>query len=74
MAEQVTPEEVHVWFKEHFRERPDIGEWKATLDLILDPRNPFEPEQRRLPTRGFLIGASVILVAVGWFVYFNLVH
>lgn len=71
MAQQLTPREVHAWFKEHFRERPEIGVCNAMLDLILEPRNPFEPEQRRWPKQGFLTGVGVALFALGWFCYFN---
>lgn len=74
MAPPVAPEEVRARFKECFRERPDIGVWKAALDLTLEPRNPFEPEQRRLPKRGSLIGVGLIAAAIGWFVYFNFVY
>lgn len=74
MAQKVTPPQVHTSFKEHFRERPDIGVREAVLNLILVPRSPFEPEQRRQPKRGFLIGAVFVLVALGWFTYFNFVH
>jgi hypothetical protein len=74
MAERVTAREVRTWFHEHCRQRPDIGFWKASLDLILESKNPFDPEQRRQPKRGFLIGAGIVVVAVGWFAYFNFVH
>lgn len=71
MAKQVAPGEVHAWFKEHFREHPNIGAWKVTLDLILQLRNPFEPEKRRWPKRGFLVGVGIVLSAVGWLYHFN---
>ena len=74
MAERVTEGQVRAWFHEHFRQRPDIGFWKASLDLILEPKNPFDPDKRRQPKRGFLLGAGIVVVAVGWFAYFNLAH
>ena len=72
MPERVTPEQVHTWFKGYFRARPDVGFWKAIMDLILEPRNPFEPEKWRRPKLEFLIGAGLFAAAVGWFAYFNL--
>jgi len=74
MATRQTPEEVRAWFKEYFRQRPDIGVWKAVCNLILEPQNPFDPEQRRRPKLGFLVGAGVAAVAVAWVAYFNFVH
>lgn len=74
MNTRTSPGEVHGWFREYFRERPDIGVWKAALDLILAPRNPFEPERRRLPKPGFVIGAAIATAAAACFTFFNFVR
>jgi hypothetical protein len=71
MAKRIAPEEMHVWLKGYFRQRPDIGLGKAIVNLALNPRNPFEPEAWRMPRRGFLFVAVPFALAAGWFLYFN---
>ncbi len=55
----------------HLRGRRDLGLWKSILDLVLEPQNPFEPEQRRGPSKDFLLIAVLAGLPVGAFVYFN---
>ncbi len=74
MVKHITPNETKVWLKDYCRRRPDTGLGKAIVNLALNPRNPFEPEKRRLPRRGFLFGAGMFLSAVAWFLYFNFVR
>ena len=71
MLKRITPDETQAWLKDYFRRRPDIGLGKAVMNLALNPRKPLEPEKRRLPRRGFLFGAGMLLSAVAWFFYFN---
>ena len=71
MVKRITANETHVWLKDYFRRRPDIGLGKAIVNLALNPRNPFEPDKRRLPRGGFLFGAGMFLSSVAWFLYFN---
>ncbi len=71
MVKRITADETQAWLKEYFGQLPDIGLGKAIVNLCLNPRNPFEPEKRRLPRRGFLFGAGMFLSAVAWFLYFN---
>jgi hypothetical protein len=74
MVKRVTAEDTQAWLKDYFRHQPDIGLGKAIVNLALCPPNPFEPEKRRLPGRGFLFGAGVFLSAVAWFLCFNFVR
>jgi len=70
MIERTTPNESYLWLKDYFKQRPDIGFWKAVLNIVYSP-NPFRPEARRLPRPGFLFSAGLLAFAIGWFVYFN---
>jgi hypothetical protein len=72
--EPVTPNETHLWLRDYFRQRPDIGFWKAVLNTALYPPNPFKPEARRLPRHGFLFAAGLLTFAISWIVYFNFVR
>jgi len=74
MVKRVTGEEAAAWLNDYFKRQPDIGLRKALVSLVFRPRNPFAPEKRRLPKRGFLFGACIFLSAVAWFIYFNLVR
>jgi hypothetical protein len=71
MVKRITADETQAWLKDYFRRRPNIGLGKAIVHLALCPPNPFEPEKRRLPRRGFLFGAGMFLGVVAWFLYFN---
>jgi hypothetical protein len=64
-------EETHEWLKDYLQRRRDIGIGKAIVNLVLNARNPFEPEARRLPKPGSLFGACLFTFAVVWFLYFN---
>ncbi len=74
MVKRVTADETQAWLRDYFRRRSDIGLGKAIVNLALNPRNPFEPEKRRLPGREFLFGAGMFLSALAWFLYFNFVR
>ena len=63
-----------MWLKEYFRQRPDVGFWKAVANIVFDPPNPFKPEARRLPRPGFLFAAGLFASAAIWFFYFNFVR
>jgi hypothetical protein len=69
----ITPVRKRAWLSEYFRRRRDFGFRKAVVNIALHPRNPFKPEARRLPRAEFLFGASLLALAVAWFLYFNFV-
>jgi hypothetical protein len=54
--------------------RPDIGAFKALLDLVLEPANPFDSEAARSPRLSFVLFSSIFVLVLGCFVYFNLLR
>jgi hypothetical protein len=74
MTTLIPPEETHGWLKDHFERQQDIGLGKAIVNIALSPRNPFEPEARRLPRPGFVFSACLFTFAISWFLYFNFVR
>ena len=71
MARRITPEETRAWFAGYMNERPDYGLDKALRDLILHPRSPFHPRERRKCRGAFLWALAWLGAAVTLFVYFN---
>jgi hypothetical protein len=74
MSKRVSPEEAQAWVEEYLKQQADIGFGKAIANMILEPPNPFDPEARRRPKTGFVLAASLLAFAAGWFVYFNIVR
>jgi hypothetical protein len=73
MAKRVTPDEIHAWFKEYFRQRLEIGFGNAMSNLALEPRNPFEPKRRRRPKRWSTAFLVIVGVGIVLFSIFNFV-
>ena len=71
MAKELTTREAHTALVGHFKARRDLGLWKAFLDLVLEPQNPFEPTKRREPRKAFVLAAFLIGLPLAAFVYFN---
>ena len=71
MTRERTAKEIHGMLAKYFRSRPDLGLWKSILDLVLQPKNPFEPQLRRRPRRDFVLLVVLAGMPVGAFVYFN---
>ena len=71
MAKELTVKEVHGMLAKYFSSRPGLGLWKSILDLVLQPKNPFEPQLRRRPRRDFVLLVVLAGMPVGGFVYFN---
>lgn len=72
MAKELPTREVHAVLVKYFKARPDLGLWKAFLDLVLDPQNPFEPTKRREPRKAFVLAAVLVGLPLAAFAYFNL--
>jgi hypothetical protein len=70
----VTPDDIHEWLTDHFRQISELGFYKAAANLVFQPRNPFAPEKRREPRAGFLVAAGLFIAAAASLAYFNLVH
>ena len=71
MSKEHTAEEVYGMLAKYFSSRPDLGLWKSILDVVLQPKNPFEPQLRRRPRRDFALLVVLAGMPVGAFVYFN---
>jgi hypothetical protein len=72
MAEPLTVKEVHAMLEQELRNRSDLGLWKAVRNLIMDPKNPFEPELIRKPRRWFVFFLISGMTAIAAFSYFNM--
>jgi len=58
--------------RQYVASRADIGAFKAVLNLVLEPANPFDPKVARSPRRWFVLFSLLSALGVGCFVYFNL--
>ena len=58
-------------FRAKFRARGDRGVLNLIKNLLLEPRNPFEPARRRLPKREIVAVGALVVVLVGAVVWFN---
>ena len=71
MPTQISSLEVHAWIKEFLGQRSDIGLKKAIVNMLFEPRSPFDSRARRKPKAGFVLGATLCMAAVICFCYFN---
>lgn len=71
MSKERTAKEVHGMLAKYLMGRRDLGLSKGILGLLLEPKNPFEPEKRRGPRKDFVLLAVLVGLPVGAFVYFN---
>lgn len=53
------------------RARGDHGVGNLVKSLVLEPRNPFEPDRRRLPKREAVAVGALIAMLFGALVWFN---
>lgn len=51
--------------------QPHIGFRKAVMNIVFEGRSSFDPQTRRQPRIGFVLGAVFFAVAVICFCYFN---
>jgi hypothetical protein len=72
MAKELTVGEVHAMLEQHLSKRSDLGIWNAVVTRLLSSRNPFEPESTPKPQPWFVLLSTLLLAAIGAFVYFNL--
>ena len=71
MAEELTAHKARAEIIEYFKSRSDLGLWKAFLNLVLEPPNPFDPKVRRKPQQGFVLAVVAVGLPLAAFVYFN---
>jgi hypothetical protein len=67
-----TKEEMLGAFRAKLRAQGDRGALNLTKNLLLEPRNPFEPGKRRLPKREIVAVAALVAVLFGAVLWFNL--
>jgi hypothetical protein len=71
MRRQFTVSEVRVALEANLRTRPELGLWKAVVDLVLEPRNPFDSRARRRPKKEFVLLCLLIISDASVFLHFN---
>ena len=65
VEQPVTLQDVDTEFRAARRTRADIGLLNHTLNLFLEPRNPFEPQRMRKPKmEATVFGALLALVGI----------
>ena len=73
MEQTVTLLEVDTEFRSARRKRADLGFLNHTLNLLLEPRNPFEPQRMRKPKLEATVFGTLLGLAVIAILAFNLV-
>ena len=58
-------------FRARFAKACDAGVWKRLSNAVLEPANPFDVKSRRQLRQEALILGTLVLVALGLAVYFN---
>lgn len=66
-----TKEEMLAVFRAKLGARGDRGVLNLLKNLLLEPRNPFEPEKRRLPKREIVAVGGLVAVLLGAVLWFN---
>ena len=62
MGKQLTVSEVRNALEAKLKARPDFGLWKAFVNLVFEPPNPFDRRARRRPKKEF-VGISILIIA-----------
>ena len=68
----VTTDEVLAAFEVSMKRRSDVGVVNRALNVILEPRNPFEPKRTRKPKLETVVFGMLLIVVVAAFLFFNL--
>lgn len=71
MVKQLKVAEVHNALEARLRARPDLGLWKAFVNLVLEPPNPFDRRAMRRPKKEFVGISILIIVGACVCLYFN---
>ena len=58
--------------RRRFAQSPDAGVLKRLANVVLEPQNPFNPNNRRQPKQGAVILAALIVAVLGLAFYFNI--
>jgi hypothetical protein len=68
----MTADEVLAAFEARMERRLDLGVVNRALNVVLEPRNPFEPERTRKPKMETVIFGMLLALVVAAFLFFNL--
>ena len=68
----VTAVNIREAIRRRFEQSPDAGVWKRFANAFLEPANAFNPNARRRPKQDAVILGTLILVAFGLILYFNI--
>jgi hypothetical protein len=71
-ASDVTAERVLGEAEAAWRRRQDLGLRNRVFNLLLEPRNPFDPKRRRVPKKDLVVIAFIAAFALAAVIYFNL--
>lgn len=67
-----TAKEIERWLRDDLRRHHDVGVGSAVLNLLFEPRNPFNPKQRRRPRKLAVLICLVVFSMAASFAYFTL--
>jgi len=73
-AIEAQPQNSRKLIDRYFKSRPDIGIGKLLLDVALEARDPFKSWEPRKLKKGFVAAVLVVLLAVAWFGYWNILR
>ncbi len=68
----ITAAEVLTRFEASMRRRADLGLRNRLANLLLEPRNPFEPARRRKPKMETVVFGTLFALVIATLLVFNL--
>jgi len=68
----ITAAEVLARFEASMRHRADLGVRNRLANLLLEPRNPFEPARRRKPKMETVVFGTLLGLVIAAPLFFNL--
>ncbi len=68
----ITAAEVLTRFEASMRRRADLGVRNRLANLVLEPRNPFEPDRRRKPKMETAVFGTLSALVMAALLVFNL--
>lgn len=71
MQEAISSHQMQKSIECELMKQPHIGFRKAVMNIVFEGRSSFDPQTRRQPRIGFVLGAVFFAVAVICFCYFN---
>lgn len=72
IRDAASPGSVLAAFEVKMKHRSDLGIVNRALNLLFEPRNPFEPEKTRRPKMETVIFGTLFLLVLAAILFFNL--